>query len=122
MAKTEVRSKCRASTAPIVEPTAYYFFEKSRTYPEFRSTGRAISVPQRSRIGHHRATLVGLANTAELVFYPTTQVGESPKSVSQAENASSILVTRSIERPAQSGSDHTGNTLAASTGVSTKEN
>ncbi len=71
-------------------------FELSRAYPQFRSPGRAISVPQRSRIGHHRATPVGLVNTAELAFHRTSQVREAPKSVSQAENAGSIPVTRSL--------------------------
>ena len=79
-------------------------FDLSRTYPEFRSVRRAISVPQRSRIGHHRATQVGLGNTAELVFDLSTQVRKSPKSVSQAENAGSIPVTRSKKFETQSSS------------------
>jgi hypothetical protein len=39
---------------------------------------------------------VGLVNTAELVFIEKAQVRETPESVSQAENAGSIPVTRSI--------------------------
>src|SRR4051794_27567266 len=70
-------------------------FDLSRTYPEFRTTGRAIAVPQWSRTGHHRTTPVGLDITAKLAFSQTAQVRETPKSVSQAENAGSIPVTRS---------------------------
>ena len=57
---------------------------------------RAISVPQRIRKGHHRATLVEPDNTAELVFLETVQVRKLPESISQAENAGSIPVTRSV--------------------------
>jgi len=56
---------------------------------------RAISVPQRIRNGHHRATLVEPDNTAELVVVETAQVRKLPESISQAENAGSIPVTRS---------------------------
>ncbi len=43
-----------------------------------------------------------LDNTAELVFFKSVQVTKLPKSISQAENAGSIPVTRSIESAAQS--------------------
>jgi hypothetical protein len=40
---------------------------------------------------------VELDNTAELVFFKSTQVTKLPESISQAENAGSIPVTRSGE-------------------------
>ena len=42
-----------------------------------------------------------LDSTAELVLLGTAQVRKVPGSISQAENAGSIPVTRSMERPAQ---------------------
>ena len=38
-------------------------------------------------------------NTAELVFFETVQVLKVPESISQAENAGSILVIRSRRSP-----------------------
>ena len=68
-----------------------------REFRSFMTSRRAISVPQQNRKGHHRATLVELDNTAELVFYETVQVTKLPESISQAENAGSIPVTRSTK-------------------------
>jgi predicted 2-oxoglutarate/Fe(II)-dependent dioxygenase YbiX len=70
--------------------------ESTRNVSEVQRGRRAISVPQRIRNGHHRATLVELDNTAELVFSKSVQVTKLPKSISQAENAGSIPVTRSL--------------------------
>jgi hypothetical protein len=41
---------------------------------------------------------VELVNTAELVFYQTLQVSKMPDTVSQAENAGSIPVARTVAR------------------------
>jgi hypothetical protein len=39
---------------------------------------------------------VELVNTAELVFYQTVQISKMPNTVSQVENAISILIARSL--------------------------
>ena len=58
-------------------------------YPCHNGTTKGIT-------GHHRATLVEPDNTAELVLVETVQVTKPPESISQAENAGSIPVTRSM--------------------------
>jgi len=90
-------ARCGSSQCEVFGDSSHLSHDRSRSQRNLvaRCNLRAISVPQRIRNGYHRATLVGLDNTAELGFLETTQVRNLPESISQAENAGSIPVTRS---------------------------